>query len=94
MLCENPMDRSQQFLRDRGASSTSLSAHVLAFEIIYKQVPELMEPLFVSGISYTLCICHLPNHSAFPFPLTPVFSPTITRHVTHIGVYGTSEISL
>lgn len=47
VLCENPMDRSQQLLRDRDASSTSLPAHVLAFKIIYKQVPELMEPLFV-----------------------------------------------
>lgn len=47
VLCENPMERSQQFLRDRDASSTFLSAHVLAFKIIYKQVPELMEPLFV-----------------------------------------------
>lgn len=81
------MDRSQQFLRDRGASSTSLSAHVLAFKIIYKQVPELMEPL-VSGVSYTLCVCHLPNHSTSPLHL---FSH---QHVTLTGVYGTSEISL
>lgn len=62
------MDRSQQFLRDSGTSSTSLSAYVFAFKIIYKQVPELMEPL-VSGVSYTLCIFHLPNHSTFPLHL-------------------------
>lgn len=62
------MDRSQQFLRDRGASSTSLSAHVFAFKIIYKQVSELME-LLLSGVSCTLCICHLQHHSAFPLHL-------------------------
>lgn len=50
VVCEIPMDRSQQFLRDRDASSTSLPAHVLAFKIIYKQVPELMEPF--------LCVVH------------------------------------
>lgn len=47
VLCENPMDRSQQFLRDRDVSFTSLPTHVLAFIIIYKQIPELMEPLFL-----------------------------------------------
>ena len=47
VLCENPMDRSQQFLRGRDASSTSLPAHVLAFKVIYKQVPELMKQLFL-----------------------------------------------
>lgn len=39
VLCENPMDRDQQFSRDGEASSTSLPAHILAFKIIYKQVP-------------------------------------------------------
>lgn len=47
VLCENPMERSQQFLRDRDVSFTSLPAHVLHSIIIYKQVPELMESLFL-----------------------------------------------
>lgn len=47
VLCENPMDRSQHFLRDSNACSTSLPAHVLAFKIICKQVPELMESVFL-----------------------------------------------
>lgn len=48
VLCENPMDRSQQFPRDRDASSTSLPVHVLAFKIIYKQVPGLVECVCVA----------------------------------------------
>lgn len=47
VLCENPMDRSQKFPRDRDPSSTSLPAHVFTFNIIHKQVPELMDPLFL-----------------------------------------------
>lgn len=45
-----------------------------------------------AGVSYTLHICPLPNHSALS--LTPVFWPTCTQHVTNTGVYVTFEFSL
>lgn len=82
------MDRSQQFLRGRGASSTSLSAHVLAFKIIYKQVPELMEPI-VSGISYILCICQITAlfpYTSFLLSIHPTCDPL--WGLQHLGSFS------